>query len=145
MNPNRILLVEDNLNDVELTLAALSEHQLADRIDVVRDGVEALEYLRRQGSFADRPAGNPLMILLDLKLPKLDGVQVLKEIKGDAALKMIPVIMLTSSREERDLVASYQSGVNAYVVKPVDFGQFVEAVRQIGTFWAATNERYPET
>jgi CheY-like chemotaxis protein len=141
----RILLVEDNLNDVELALEALGAHDLANEVVVARDGVEALEYLRREGPFAERPVGNPAMVLLDLKLPKLDGLQVLKEIKEDSALRTIPVVMLTSSREESDLVMSYKLGVNAYVVKPVDFDQFVVAVRQIGAFWAVVNEAPPGT
>lgn len=141
----RILLVEDNLNDVELALEALGHHKLANEVVVARDGVEALQYLRREGPFADRPQGNPAMVLLDLKLPKLDGLQVLKEIKRDPALRTVPVVMLTSSREESDLVMSYELGVNAYVVKPVDFEQFVAAVRQIGAFWAVINEAPPGT
>ena len=136
----RILLVEDNSNDVELTLAALEEYHLANEVIVVTDGVEALDYLYRRGAYAERPPGNPVMILLDLKLPKLDGLEVLREIKQDPDLRYLPVIMLTSSREERDLVESYRLGVNAYVVKPVDFGQFVGAVRHIGAFWAVLNE-----
>ncbi len=139
-NLKRILLVEDNPNDVELTLAALEEYHLANEVVVVTDGADALDYLFRRGAYADRPMGNPVMVLLDLKLPKLDGLEVLREVKGDPNLKYVPVIMLTSSREERDLVESYRYGVNAYVVKPVDFGQFVAAVRHIGAFWAVLNE-----
>jgi CheY-like chemotaxis protein len=139
-----ILLVEDNANDVELTLEALSEHKVANKVDVARDGVEALDYLRRQGAYAERATGNPAVILLDLKLPKLDGLQVLAELKSDASLRTIPVVMLTSSREESDLVTSYNLGVNAYVVKPVDFDQFIEAVRRIGGFWALLNEPAPD-
>jgi CheY-like chemotaxis protein len=122
-----ILLVEDNANDVELTLEALNEHHVMNRVDVARDGVEALQYLRREGRFADRLVGAPAVVLLDLKLPKMDGLQVLAEIKNHPQFKLIPVIMLTSSREESDLVRSYNLGVNAYVVKPVDFHQFIEA------------------
>jgi CheY-like chemotaxis protein len=136
----RILLVEDNPNDVELTLAALEEYHLANEVVVVTDGVEALDYLYRRGAYAGRPPGNPVMILLDLKLPKVDGLEVLREVKQDPELQYLPVIMLTSSREERDLVESYRLGVNAYVVKPVDFSQFVAAVRHIGAFWAVLNE-----
>jgi CheY-like chemotaxis protein len=139
-----ILLVEDNANDVELTLEALSEHKVANKVDVARDGVEALDYLRRKGAYAERATGNPAVILLDLKLPKLDGLQVLAELKSDASLRTIPVVMLTSSREESDLVTSYNLGVNAYVVKPVDFDQFIEAVRRIGGFWALLNEPAPD-
>jgi CheY-like chemotaxis protein len=139
-----ILLVEDNANDVELTLEALSEHKVANKVDVARDGVEALDYLRRKGAYAERATGNPAVILLDLKLPKLDGLQVLAELKSDASLRTIPVVMLTSSREESDLVTSYNLGVNAYVVKPVDFDQFIEAVRRIGGFWGLLNEPAPD-
>ena len=136
----RIVLAEDNAKDVELALAALEENHLANDVVVVRDGEEALEYLRRQGRHKDRPEGNPAVVLLDLKMPKVDGLQVLKIVKADEHLKMIPIVMLTSSREERDLVASYNLGVNAYVVKPVDFAQFVDAVKNLGIFWAILNE-----
>lgn len=139
----RILLVEDSEHDVELTLAALEEH-LANRVDVARDGVEALDYLYRRGAFASRGAEDPVVVLLDLKMPRLDGLEVLRQVKGDAALRSIPVVMLTSSREERDLVESYRLGANAYVVKPVDFQQFADAVRQLGVFWAVVNEPPPE-
>jgi CheY-like chemotaxis protein len=136
----RILLAEDNAKDVELALAALDENHLANTVVVVRDGEEALQYLRREGSYQNRPEGHPAVILLDLKMPKLDGLQVLRAVKSDEKLKTIPVVMLTSSREERDLVASYDLGVNAYVVKPVDFAQFVDAVKSLGVFWAILNE-----
>ena len=136
----RILLVEDNAKDVELTLAALAEHHLANEVIVARDGQQALDYLRKESNYKDRPDGNPALMLLDLKMPKVDGLEVLRQIKKDEQLKMIPVVMLTSSREERDLVNSYQLGVNAYVVKPVDFVQFVEAVKNLGVFWAILNE-----
>ena len=139
----RILLAEDSPNDVELTRAALEQHHLVNEIVVVRDGAEALDYLYARGPFAGRPPGNPALLLLDLKMPKVDGLEVLKAIKADAALKTIPVVMLTSSREEQDLIASYQLGVNGYVVKPVDFPEFMEAVRQIGIFWALVNEPPP--
>jgi CheY-like chemotaxis protein len=140
MKLKTILLAEDNQNDVDLTLLALSEYHLANNIEVVNDGVEVLEYLRSQGRFAKRNKGNPAVILLDLKMPRMDGIEVLKAIKNDPDLKLIPVVMLTSSREERDLVQSYKLGVNAYVVKPVDFNQFIDAVKQLGAFWAVLNE-----
>lgn len=135
----RILLAEDDLRDVELTINALSEHNLANDIRVVRDGAEALDYLYRRGAFAQEPSGNPVVVLLDLKLPKLDGIQVLQQIKSDANLQTIPVVVLTSSRESHDLEVCYQLGVNAYVVKPVKFTDFVEAVKGIGVFWALIN------
>lgn len=136
----RILLVEDSPNDVELTLSALTEHHLANTIDVARDGQEALDYLYRRGDFRDRPGGNPAVVLLDLKLPKVDGLEVLERVKSDPDLKVVPVVMLTSSREERDLVRSYDLGVNAYVVKPVDFNEFVAALKEVGLFWAVLNQ-----
>jgi CheY-like chemotaxis protein len=139
----RILLAEDDPNDVELTISALSDYNLANDILVVRDGVEALDYLYRRGTFAQEPTGNPIVILLDLKMPKLDGIQVLKQIKSDRHLKMIPVVILTSSNESQDLERCYQLGANAYVVKPVKFTDFVEAVRGIGVFWALINEPPP--
>lgn len=138
-----ILLAEDNPKDVELTLTALSENNLANEVVVVRDGEEALDYLLRRGRFAHRVEGNPAVVLLDLKMPRVDGLEVLRRIKSDETLKTVPVVMLTSSREERDLVESYRLGANAYVVKPVGFEQFVEAVREIGVFWAILNERAP--
>lgn len=140
MKLKTILLAEDNQNDVDLTLLALSEYNLANNIDVVCDGVEVLEYLRLQGKFKDRKPGHPAVILLDLKMPKMDGIQTLKEIKTDPEFRIIPVVMVTSSREETDLVQSYQLGVNAYVVKPVDFNQFTDAIKQLGAFWAVLNE-----
>ena len=139
----RILLAEDSRNDVELTLAALGEHHLANEVVVVQDGVEALDYLYRRGGFQARPSGNPAVVLLDLKMPKLDGLEVLKRMKAEAALRTVPVVMLTSSREERDIVESYQLGVNAYVVKPVAFQDFVEAIKSLGLFWAVLNEPPP--
>ena len=139
----RILLAEDNANDLELTLAALEAIRLANEVVVVRDGAEALEYLFREGRFADRQDGVPALVLLDLKMPRVDGLEVLRRIKSDHRLRVIPVVMLTSSREEQDLVRSYQLGVNAYVVKPVAFAEFMEAVRQIGAFWAVVNEMPP--
>jgi CheY-like chemotaxis protein len=139
-NLKRILLAEDSANDIELTLAALAEHRIVNQVDVVRDGVEALDYLYRRGRYASRQPDAPALVLLDLKMPKVTGLEVLQQIKADPALKMIPVVMLTSSREEGDLMRSYQLGVNAYVVKPVDFPDFIDAVRQIGGFWAVINE-----
>ena len=139
----RILLVEDKARDAELTLAALEEHNLANEVVVVRDGVEALDYLYRRGEFAGRAPELPVMVLLDIKMPRLNGLEVLRTIKADPQLKRLPVIMLTSSREEPDLVQAYELGVNAYVVKPVDFRQFSDAVEQIGVFWAILNELPP--
>jgi len=139
----RILLAEDSANDIELTLAALAQHRLVNQVDVVRDGVEALDYLHRRGAYAGRAPGNPAVMLLDLKMPKVNGLEVLRAMKGDAALRSVPVVMLTSSREEGDLVQSYELGVNAYVVKPVDFGDFMNAVSQLGGFWALINEAPP--
>jgi CheY-like chemotaxis protein len=138
-----ILLVEDSPKDVELTLAALEQCQLANAVIVVRDGAEALDYLRAQGNFVGRPAGDPAVVLLDLKLPKVDGLEVLEQIKQDSKLRHTPVVMLTSSREERDLVRSYQLGVNAFVVKPVGFDKFFEAIQDLGMFWAVLNEPPP--
>jgi CheY-like chemotaxis protein len=139
----RILLAEDDPKDVELTLSALSDYHLVNHIMVVRDGVEALDYLYRREKFAQEPGGNPVVILLDLKMPKLDGVQVLRQIKSDENLRTIPVVVLTSSRESQDLKTCYQLGANAYVVKPVKFADFIEAVREIGVFWALINEPPP--
>ncbi|MEX2117422.1 MAG: response regulator [Bacteroidota bacterium] len=139
----RILLAEDNEKDVELTLEALGEHNLANEVVVVGDGEEALDYLFRKGAYKNRLDGNPAVVLLDLKMPKIDGLEVLRTIKGDDNLKATPVVMVTSSREEADLVKSYGLGVNAYVVKPVGFQEFVEAVKQLGSFWAILNEPPP--
>lgn len=139
----RMLLAEDNEHDVELTLDALSENRLANEVVVVRDGAEALDYLYRRGQYQQREEGNPVVVLLDLKMPKVDGLEVLRRIKQDDALRQIPVVMLTSSREENDLVESYRLGANAYVVKPVEFNRFVEAVRELGVFWAVINEAPP--
>lgn len=138
-----ILLVEDNPKDLELTLIALERSRLANEVVTTRDGVEALDYLRCEGSFAGRPSGNPAVVLLDLKLPKLDGLQVLEQIKRDPALQPIPVVILTSSSEERDLLRSYTLGANAYVVKPVGFDNFITAVQDLGGFWAVLNEPPP--
>ena len=142
-NLGRILLVEDDPKDVELTLTALDEYNLANEVVVTRDGEEALDYLYRRSTFATRSNDNPAVLLLDLKLPKVDGLEVLQQIKSDQQLRMIPVVVLTSSREERDMVASYQLGVNAYVVKPVDFHAFVNAIKELGVFWAIINEAPP--
>ncbi|WP_298955048.1 response regulator [uncultured Methylobacterium sp.] len=138
-----ILLVEDNPNDIELTLAALEKSQLANEIAICRDGAEALDYLYRRGDHAGRDARDPAVVLLDLKLPKVDGLEVLAAIKGDPGMRAIPIVMLTSSREESDLVRSYQLGVNAFVVKPVGFKEFFEAIQDLGVFWAVLNEPPP--
>lgn len=143
MKPKKILLVEDNPNDVELTLSALDEQHLANEVEVVVDGVEALDYLNRRGRYEGRVNGDPLVVLLDLKMPRMDGIQVLREMKKDPVLKLLPVVILTTSREETDVVESYKLGVNGYVVKPVDFEQFLEAIRRIGLFWVLTNEPPP--
>jgi CheY-like chemotaxis protein len=132
--------VDDNPNDIELALAALAENRLANDVVVVRDGEEALDYLYHRGIFKLRAKGNPAVVLLDLKLPKIDGLEVLKRIKHDEQLQQIPVVMLTSSREEQDLVRSYKLGVNAYVVKPVDFHEFVDSIKELGLFWAVINQ-----
>jgi CheY-like chemotaxis protein len=138
-----ILYAEDNANDVELTIAALRQNRVANDLVVVRDGAEALDYLYRRGAFAGRSPENPVLILLDLKMPKVDGIEVLQQVKADPALKMVPVVILTSSREEHDLVRTYDLGVNAYVVKPVVFSDFLEAVKALGQFWAVVNEAPP--
>jgi CheY-like chemotaxis protein len=141
MNPiGRILLAEDDPKDVELTLTALAENNLANEVVVVRDGEEALDYLYRRGDFALRSTGNPVVVLLDIKMPKVDGIQVLRTMKNDSDLRSIPVVVLTSSRESRDVQSCYELGVNAYVVKPVKFEDFVESVRELGVFWALVNE-----
>jgi CheY-like chemotaxis protein len=139
----RILMVEDDPKDVELTLTALEEYNLANEVVVTRDGEEALDYLYSRGKFKTRSSDNPAVILLDLKLPKVDGLEVLQQIKSDEKLKIIPVVVLTSSHEEKDMVASYKLGVNAYVVKPVDFHEFVNAIRELGVFWAIINQPPP--
>lgn len=138
-----ILLVEDNPNDLELTLVALERSQLANEVIVLRDGAEALDYLFRRNDYTDRMGGNPAVLLLDLKLPKIDGLQVLDAIRQTEELRSIPVVMLTSSREELDLSRAYQLGVNAYVVKPVEFKEFVSAISDLGIFWAVLNEPPP--
>jgi DNA-binding response OmpR family regulator len=139
----RILIVEDDPRDVELTMTALAEYNLTNEVVVIHDGAEALDYLYRRGNFKARHNENPAVLLLDLKLPKVDGLEVLQQIKSDETLRMIPVVVLTSSREERDMVASYKLGVNAYVVKPVDFHEFVNAIKELGMFWAIVNEPPP--
>ena len=139
----RILMVEDDPKDVELTLTALEEYNLANEVVVTRDGQEALDYLFCRGQFSTRSHENPAVILLDLKLPKVDGLEVLQQIKSDERLKMLPVVVLTSSHEEKDMVRSYKLGVNAYVVKPVDFHEFVNAIKELGVFWALINAAPP--
>ena len=139
----RILLVEDDPRDVELTLTALGEYNLANEVVVARDGEKALDYLYSRGEFSNRSNDNPAVMLLDLKLPKVDGLQVLQQIKSDERLKLIPVVVLTSSHEEKDMMRSYKLGVNAYVVKPVDFHEFVNAIKELGVFWAVINEPPP--
>ncbi len=139
----RVLLVEDDPRDVELTLTALEEYNLANEVVVARDGEKALDYLYCRSEFSTRTNGNPAVMLLDLKLPKVDGLEVLQQVRHDERLKMIPVVVLTSSHEEKDLVRSYQLGVNAYVVKPVDFHEFVNAIKELGVFWAVINQPPP--
>lgn len=139
-NLKSILLVEDNPQDTELTLTALKACNLANEVITLRDGAEALDYLYRRAAFADRPEGNPVVVLLDLKMPKIDGLEVLRQLKNDPVLKLIPVVVMTSSRQEQDLLDSYHLGVNAYVVKPVKFKEFVEVVKHVGMFWAIFNE-----
>jgi CheY-like chemotaxis protein len=143
MKYKEILLVEDDPRDIELTLVALKEHNLANQVVVARDGAEALDYLYRRGKYAERPAYHPVVVLLDLKMPKVDGLEVLRQVKGDPALKAIPIVVLTSSCQDQDIVESYNLGVNAYVVKPVDFDRFVEVVKQLCLFWVLTNEPPP--
>ena len=138
-----ILLAEDNANDVELTLAALKTNRVLNEVTVTRDGAETLDYLWRRNAYANRDGGNPVLMLLDLKMPKVDGLEVLRQVKSSDQLKSIPIVVLTSSREEQDVVASYDSGVNAYVVKPVDFHDFINAVKLLGGFWAVVNEPPP--
>ena len=139
----RILLVEDDDRDVELTMNALEEYNLANEVIVTRDGEEALDYLYCRGKYNSRSSDNPAVLLLDLKLPKVDGLEVLRQIKSDEKLRIIPVVVLTSSHEEKDMVASYKLGVNAYVVKPVDFHEFVNAIKELGVFWAVINAAPP--
>jgi CheY-like chemotaxis protein len=142
---NHILLVDDSPRDTELAIDALEAYKLANEVVVLRDGAEALDYLFRRGEYAQRENGQPAVILLDLKMPKVGGLEVLRQIKSDARLKVIPVVVMTSSREEQDMIDSYQLGVNAYVVKPVKFHEFVDAVKQVGGFWGVFNEPPPES
>ena len=139
----RILIVEDDPNDLELTLTALTDYNLANEVVITRDGQQALDYLYCRGEFNTRASGNPAVMLLDLKLPKVAGLEVLQQIKSDERLRMMPVVVLTSSNEEKDMVRSYDLGVNAYVVKPVDFHEFINAVKELGVFWAVINEPPP--
>ena len=141
----RILLVDDSVRDTEMALDALEQHHLANEVVALRDGEEALDYLYRRGQFSSRANDQPAVIVLDLKMPKVDGMEVLRQIKSDPKLKVIPVVVMTSSREEQDMVKSYQLGTNAYVVKPVNFQEFVEALKQLGVFWAVLNEPPPES
>jgi two-component system response regulator len=139
-----ILLVEDSLADAEMTIDALREARIANPIVHVEDGVEALDFLHARNAFADRPEGNPVVVLLDIKMPRMDGIEVLREIRTNEVTRTIPVVILSSSREERDLAASWDLGVNAYVVKPVDARQFFDAVQTLGQFWAVINEARPQ-
>ena len=139
-SPGKILLVEDDVRDVELILAALAKNNLANEVVVARDGNEALDYLHRRGEFQSRPPDNPVVVFLDLKMPKLDGLEVLRQIKSSVELGSIPVVVLTSSQQEADLAQSYDLGANSYVAKPVDSGRFADAIRQLGAFWTTVNE-----
>ncbi|MDH4173856.1 MAG: response regulator [Betaproteobacteria bacterium] len=143
MKAARILLAEDSAQDVELTLNALAGHNISNSVAVARDGAEALDYLCQRGAYARREEGNPVLLLLDLKMPRVDGLEVLRTVKSDPRLRTIPVVILTSSREEQDVVRSYELGVNAYVVKPVEFDKFLRAVREVGLFWMLVNEPPP--
>ena len=138
-----ILLAEDSANDIELTVAAFQANRLLNEVVVTRDGAQTLDYLYRRNAYADRPGGHPALILLDLKMPKMDGLEVLRIVKSDPKLRSIPIVVLTSSRQEQDVIRSYDLGVNAYVVKPVDFREFVDAVKALGGFWAVVNEPPP--
>ena len=143
IEPKKILVAEDDENDAELILKALEKYNIANGVIIVEDGAEALDYLHRRGDYETRADGNPVLVLLDIKMPRVDGLEVLREIRADEKLKMIPAVMLTSSRQEGDLLVSYQLGVNAYVVKPVDFNDFLETVRELGIFWLMVNEPPP--
>lgn len=145
MHLKQILLIDDSARDIEMALDALQQHNIANDVVTLRDGAEALEYLFRRGEFAARGSDNPAVILLDLKMPRIDGLEVLRQLKSDPVLKVIPVVMMTSSREERDLIKSYELGVNAYVVKPLNFADFIEAIKVVGAFWAVLNELPPKT
>ncbi len=140
-----ILLVDDSLLDIELTISALKRNHVVNEVVVARHGGEALDFLYRRGEYQNRAMVNPVVVFLDLKMPKVDGLEVLRQLKSDPALKMLPVVMLTSSREESDLIKSYQLGTNAYIVKPVGFEQFTEAIRELGIFWAVLNEPPPDS
>jgi len=143
MELKTILYAEDNPKDIELTLEALTDNNLANNVVIVRDGVEVMNYLQCEGKYKDRKQGNPAVLLLDIKMPRMDGLEVLKAIRSDSKLKMLPVVILTSSREEQDLIKSYELGVNAYVVKPVNFKDFIDAIKHLGVFWALINELPP--
>jgi CheY-like chemotaxis protein len=143
MNQKKILLAEDDPKDVELTLIALEEYNLANEVMIAKNGAEALDYLYCRGQFAERLPGNPVVILLDLKMPKVGGLEVLRQVKADPALKSIPIVIMTSSREDQDIINSFSCGTNAYVVKPVAFDKFVDVVKQLGLFWVLTNETLP--
>lgn len=144
MDSKKILLAEDDPKDVELTLIALAEYNLANQVVVAKNGLEALDFLYFRGQFADRPPGNPVVILLDLKMPKVGGLEVLRQVKSDPELKTIPIVVMTSSGEDKDITVSYDNGANAYVVKPVGFDKFVDVVKQLGLFWVLTNETSPD-
>jgi two-component system, response regulator len=144
MNPKHILLVDDSPRDTELALEALRQYNITNEVVALRDGAEALEYVYRRGAFANRTDSDPGVILLDLKMPRVDGLEVLRQLKGDPKLRVIPVVVMTSSREEQDLIKSYHLGVNAYVVKPLNFQEFVEAIKVLGAFWAILNEGPPD-
>lgn len=139
----RILIVDDSPKDVELTIAALTEKNLANEVDVAEDGEEALDYLCKRGKFADNKNGNPAVILLDIKMPKMNGIEVLRHIRSDPKFKFIPVIMVTSSREDKDLLECYKLGANSYVVKPVDIVQFIDSIKAVGQYWAVINQLPP--
>jgi CheY-like chemotaxis protein len=141
--PKKILVAEDDANDAELIITALEKYNIANEVIIVEDGAEALDYLHRRGDYEARAEGNPILVLLDIKMPKVDGLEVLREIRANERLKMIPTAMLTSSQQEGDLLVSYQLGVNAYIVKPVDFNDFAETVRELGVFWLMINEPPP--
>lgn len=145
MKPSRILLVDDSPRDLEMATSALEQYRLANEVMTLRDGAECLDYLYRRGEFEGRSDAQPAVILLDLKMPRVDGLEVLRQVKGDPDLKTIPIVMMTSSREERDLVQSYELGANAYVVKPLGFHEFVDAIRVLGAFWVVLNEPPPKT
>jgi CheY-like chemotaxis protein len=144
MSPKRILLVDDSPRDTEMTLDALQQYHLANEVTTLRDGAEALDYMYRRGEYATRGPAEPAVILLDLKMPRVDGIEVLRQLKADPKFKIIPIVVMTSSREDQDLHKCYELGVNAYVVKPLDFHEFIEAIRTLGAFWAVLNESPPK-